>query len=400
MASLGAMTSADAGARTRPEGATDTVGRDDALDGVRAIAVVLVVLTHAAFMTGFTSTGGFLGRLAGRGDFGVYLFFALSGYLLHARFLRAAARGIRLSLTGYAWRRAARVLPAYWAALLVVVLAERPSSRISLLHAAGLQIYTSDRSIPSFSQAWSVATELSFYAALPVLALILEVLRARSPRAPIAALAVLSLAALAGLLASQAVEVGRDVLPERLLTGVAPVFLVGMALAEAGVHPTTRWAERWRARAADPWQCWALSAGCYVLATTPITGSLLLAPSQGPQLSVRVALGAATAGAFLLPVVLGPVSMPRGLLGSRLPRWLGRISYGVFLWHLPVFSAIFAVTSLPPFRGGLIPLLALGIPVTLALAEISHRLIEQPLIDWAGGRNRSAQAEPATSPAG
>ena len=64
-----------------------------ALDGLRAVAALLVVVTHAAYLTGFTVNGGLLGRLAGRGDFGVAIFFALSGFLLHHRLVSDARDG-------------------------------------------------------------------------------------------------------------------------------------------------------------------------------------------------------------------------------------------------------------------------------------------------------------------
>ena len=95
-----------------------------ALDGLRAVAALLVVATHAAYLTGATTSGGLLGRLAGRGDFGVAIFFALSGFLLHHG-LAADARDGRTDLRAYAVRRAARVLPAYW--LTLVPSSWRPS---------------------------------------------------------------------------------------------------------------------------------------------------------------------------------------------------------------------------------------------------------------------------------
>ena len=64
-----------------------------ALDGLRAVAALLVVATHAAYLSGFTVNGGLLGRLAGRGDFGVAIFFALSGFLLHFRLVSDARDG-------------------------------------------------------------------------------------------------------------------------------------------------------------------------------------------------------------------------------------------------------------------------------------------------------------------
>ncbi|HRA45859.1 MAG TPA: hypothetical protein PKX29_12275, partial [Phycicoccus sp.] len=54
------------------------------------------------------------------------------------------------------------------------------------------------------------------------------------------------------------------------------------------------------------------------------------------------------------------------------------VSYGIFLWHLPVFFGLYAVSGVELFRDGLLPLLAIGVPVTLALAAMSHQWIELP----------------------
>lgn len=367
----------------RLRGPNPTSRRDLALDGIRALAVGLVVLTHAAFMTGFTQTGGFLGKLAGRGDFGVYLFFALSAYLLHRRFLAAELEGRALSLWAYALRRAARVLPAYWITLAVVVAVARPPLRSVVLHAFNVQIYQTDPPINSFSQAWSVATELSFYAALPLAALGLARLRRHNPEWPVRALLLTIIGCAAALAFSPAVTVGRDVLPERLLPGVAPVFCTGMLLAEVSAVPSGSVARRVAHWTADPLGCWAVAVAGFVLATTPITGSLLLDPTSGPQLTARILLGSGVAGALLAPVALGVPNSLRALLEAPLVAWFGQVSYGVFLWHVPVFSALFAVTGAPFFRGGFLLLLVGGLPVTVLLAWLSHRFVEAPAISWA-----------------
>ena len=143
-----------------------------ALDGLRALAAGLVVLTHAAFLTGFGASGGLVGRLWARGDFGVGIFFALSGFLLHRGFLAKAGRG-GLDVVGYTLRRAARVLPAYWVTLAAVVVFAHPPLRDWLLHAALLHIYVPDAWISSFGQSWSLATEISFYAVLPLVVIAL-----------------------------------------------------------------------------------------------------------------------------------------------------------------------------------------------------------------------------------
>lgn len=89
------------------------MGRDPALTGLRAIAALAVVGTHAAFATGVL-THGYLGALTARLDIGVAVFFVLSGYLLFRPWVRAAADGIPApSVRRYGRHRVRRILPAY-----------------------------------------------------------------------------------------------------------------------------------------------------------------------------------------------------------------------------------------------------------------------------------------------
>ena len=347
-----------------------------ALDGLRAIAAVMVVATHAAYLTGFGVSGGLMGRLWSRGDFGVGIFFALSGFLLHRGLL--ARRLDRTEAKAYALRRVARVMPAYWVALAAVVIFANPPARDWALHAAGLQIYVSDAWISSFGQSWSLATEISFYLALPLLVLALKPLRRRHSALPIVVLSAATvILTLASGLGSGEIF-GEDVLFNLWLHARAPQFLIGMICAEALLvpgHPIARVFRRW---GSDVILCLAIAGGAFLLATTPIAGALTLDPATASEIIVRTALCTLVAFALLLPLTHGLASTYSAALSRPTMRWLGVISYGVFLWHLPVFTALYDVTGLPAFSGGLAPLLAVGVPVTLLLADLSHRWVETP----------------------
>ena len=347
-----------------------------ALDGLRLLAATLVVLTHAAFLSGAVNSAGIWGHLMGRGDFGVAIFFVLSGYLLHRGFIRGREPFTRRHLRAYAVRRAARVLPAYWIVLAVVVVATRPSVRDLILQALGLQIYVADSHLPAFSQSWSIATELSFYAVLPLAALGLAHARRRDPGRP--------LKMLAGFL-------------ERWLPARSASFALGMLLAEACArpdHPVSRYLTRLAAR---PGPLLGLGAAAYLLATTPVAGLLTLGTVGGGRLAVKMALSCVVAAAVLLPLVLGPDNVWRRGLAHPAAAGLGRISYGIFLWHVPVFTALYAVTGLVPFTGGLLPLLSAGVPVTLALAALTYVVVERPLMIWAA-RQGDEQGEQGHRP--
>lgn len=357
-------------------------GRLPALDGLRAVAALLVVVTHAAYLTAFTVNGGLVGRLAGRGDFGVAIFFALSGFLLHQHLVADDLAG-RTDVKAYAVRRFARVMPAYWVTLAVVVAFSQPPVRTVVAQAFAVQTYLPATDIDAFSQSWSIPTEVSFYVVLPLVVWGLARIRPRHPDAPVALLAGSAVLAVVVLAFVPVGEVGQDVLIERWLPARWPNFAVGMVLAELLLRPDTRWGRAVRRLARDSGGCLVLAAAAYLLATTAIAGPLTLGPVSGTQLSVRLVLSTAVAGLLLAPLVLGRDDAWAAALSSPVVRGVGKVSYGLFLWHLPVFTGLFAVTGAKFFSGGMAPLLAVGLPVSLVLAWLSHVAIELPAMRWA-----------------
>lgn len=356
-----------------------------ALDGLRAVAALLVVATHAAYLSGFTINGGLVGRLAGRGDFGVAIFFALSGFLLHFRLVSDARAG-DTDVKAYAVRRAARVLPAYWVTLAVVVAFAQPPVRTVVAQALTVQTYLPAADIDAFSQSWSIPTEVSFYIVLPLVVWLLERARRRDPDLPVQLLigsAVLTTVALAFVTVGQ---IGEDVLIERWLPARWPNFAVGMVIAELLLRPESRLARAARRLARDSAGCLVLAGAAFVLATTPIAGLLTLGPVAGVQLSARLALSTAVAGLLLAPLVLGRDDAYSAALASTPARNVGTVSYGLFLWHLPVFAGLYALTGAQVFAGGIVPLLAVGLPISLFLAWLSHVIVERPAMRWAARR--------------
>ena len=206
-----------------------------AVEGMRACAAVGVVVTHVAFQTGHT--GGITGRLFGRFDLAVAVFFALSGFLLwrgHA----AAARGLRpVPPTGHYLRsRIVRIMPGYLVAV-VVILTLLPDAKadltVWLANLSLTQIYVPLTLTAGLTQMWSLSVEVSFYLALPLLALLARRVPVRARIPVIAAAAVASF--------------GWALIPFDAPYGVNPLnwppaffswFAAGMLLAELTVSPS------------------------------------------------------------------------------------------------------------------------------------------------------------------
>jgi peptidoglycan/LPS O-acetylase OafA/YrhL len=315
----------------------------------------------------------------GRFDLGVAVFFALSGYLLYGPFVRARESGGRAPSTRvYLLRRAVRVLPLYWLVLVVVVLAVRPGAATGFANLFLVQIYVPETLLESYTQTWSLATEVAFYAVLPLLAVAAG--RARRPDVVLGAMVVGGWLA-AGL--SGLWEIGGETLAPRWLPAHLSWFAVGMLVAEARDGRPRAWTLALRDLAARPGTCGALAAGAFLLATTEVAGPLTLGPVSGLQAVGKEVLGAVVAGSLLAACALGtPGGELVRVLGSRVGRYLGQVSYGVFLWHLPVLTAFYAVTDLPLFSGHLGYVLSMVVPATLLLSTLTFHLVEQPLMRW------------------
>lgn len=363
------------------------------LEAYRGLAAVLVVLTHVGFSSGAALRGRWAGPLA-RLDFGVAVFFVLSGFLLFRPFLRAAVgSGPPVRLRRYAWHRVVRLLPAY-AALLVGTALLVPDARgkgsREWVEAAGLlQIYTGRQLLPGLTQTWSLATEVSFYVALPLLALVLVGRAGRTGGAGRRSAA----RAAAGLLLLVAVSLCwrlgwslRDTTSTQLgwLPGYLDWFAGGMALALVLEHPALAGLrQRVRLSAASVGAWTAVGVAALWLVMTPLGGPYDLSRGAPGNLLVKHLAYLVAAVALLVPAVLapapdGPVSGWRALALSRPAQWLGRVSYGLFLWHVAVLEGVRAATGHVVFSGGFWWLLAATLGGGLLMAWLSWTFVEQP----------------------
>ena len=356
--------------------------RVPALDGLRGAAVAGVLAYHAGF--GW-ARGGFLG---------VSLFFTLSGYLITSLLLHEHATTGRIRLGVFWVRRARRLLPAAVVALAGIVVfgatvaggSQLRALRGDVLGALGYVAnwrfvaagtsYGDLWSAPSPVQHfWSLAIEEQLYVVLP-LAVVGALTFGRGRRSVVGA--VLATGLLASLAATFLVDdqlrayYGTDVRAAELLVG-ALVAVVVAARPEAGSRSRTLPV--------------AGTAALVALAVAWVTTS---------QSSAWLYDGGLLAHAALATIVIAAVrrgGLAASLLTTAPLRWLGRISYGAYLYHWPLFL------WLDPARTGLdgTALAVLRVAASLALAALSAALLEEPIRERRRLAVRSAPAALAAS---
>jgi peptidoglycan/LPS O-acetylase OafA/YrhL len=151
------------------------------LNAVRSAGALMVVATHSAFNTG-EILRGWPGAILGRLDFGVPLFFVLSGFLLSRPFFLAIGRGTQHpSIKHYLWKRFLRIMPLYWL-VVTVALIFTPANHglgpgVWIRNLTLTQLYAPTLLPEALTQMWSLATEVLFYLVMPWLAFLLTLTR-------------------------------------------------------------------------------------------------------------------------------------------------------------------------------------------------------------------------------
>lgn len=379
-------------------------GHQDALDGVRTIAIALVVLTHVAWATGDSTLGGIYWSVIANGTVGVPIFFVLSGLLLYRPWARAALRAEpRPGTRPYLWRRGLRILPAYWVMLAVGMLVFNQAHLGSLRTWGEMITLTQNYALhPWWKQAlgpvqmapiWSLSVEAAFYLALPVLAAALHRFagvggepdgRARRLLYGLVAVVVATFGATAVVrftLSYRWVFYWEHLLPRSM-----PYFAAGMAitvLVEWARH-SERPARAVAAVGEMPGIAWTISGCALVLVSTPLGTPVPGIPQtpQNPwQYLATILLYTVVAVALIAPVACRPDHpMTRRVLGGPTMRGIGLISYGVFLWHQVVIGLWYLVTGRPIFQHDMALVLTATVVVSLLLAGLSYHLIEKPAL--------------------
>ncbi|BDU09175.1 acyltransferase [Nocardia cyriacigeorgica] len=368
-----------------------------ALEGMRGMAALGVLLTHVAFQTAATGIP-VLGRLLERFDMAVAVFFALSGFLLwrpHA----AAARGLGTApgVGRYLRHRAARILPAYWVVVCVVLVllpsaADTAGFRVWLSNLLLLQVFIPLTLTDGLTQMWSLSVEVAFYLVLPLLAFALSGLRGAAAKARIPAVLALGLICL-----------GWNFLPvptpdaihaDNWLPGYLPWFAGGMLLAE--IIFDSRPLLRFRRIAGNQPLMWGVALVFFAISATNFGGPAGLTRAEPWQYAAKMGLGALIGFCLLAPLILRDAdAKPHRWLESPVCQAIGRWSYGIFIWHLAVLSIVFPVFGIIPFSGDFLLVLTLTIAITLPISAASYALVEEPVRRYVRRREQLAAARKA-----
>ncbi len=391
------------------DGAPDH-NRFPALDGLRAVAVGAVVLTHVAFATGRYSRGPGSSILAHL-DVGVAIFFVISGFLLSREWFVAHVEGRQpVRLVAYLWRRALRILPLYWvtvtAALLLLRSNRNATSGDWLRHFALLQIYRPGWLRNGVTQTWSLCTEALFYLVLPAFAvLIVRLARGRLGLLWAATLVCAGLVVLGVVWTLYFWSSGAAWLATAQLWLPSTIgwFAAGMAMAGVHAHLTTVTPDEaprlaWiRELGAHPGVCWSIAACAYLLVVTPLSGPLGLTFRTPEQGLVRSLLYLVVAAALVWPAVFGASPLVLAVLANRPMRYLGDVSYGVFLLHLLVLEGVQNLLDSPLGSGSVVTIYLLTLALTIPVAGLAFRWLERPAMSLrrlVPSRRRSAPTRP------
>jgi peptidoglycan/LPS O-acetylase OafA/YrhL len=351
------------------------------LDGLRGVAVALVLLLHLSFFAGIGVGGGsaspsLLKAVVDRGYVGVSIFFVLSGFLLAAPFIRwRLGGGPPVSVRAFWLRRLWRIQPPYASvvvasAMLVFVGIPLSSGHViaSLLD-AHQPVF--GRANPVFVPAWSLEVEMQWYFAIPFVAMLLS--NKDRMRRYLAA-GTLCLISLAFQLTVDAASTRTDA----MLLSWLPYFLVGWLICDLQ-HTSTR-----SRRAGSP-RSWDVVS----LVGWP---ALFLLVSTW---SLQITAGPIVVGALTVAAMRGQVT--GWCMRRRWLVWSGQISYSSFLVHYPIFLLARRLLGPAPtdsFVGAVLYWAVILLPITFCLAAAFHRWVERPFAEgtaptWIIGHTRT-----------
>jgi len=338
------------------------------VEGLRAVAIVLVVLFHGGLKV---LSGGYVG---------VDVFFVISGFVITGLLLRERSASATTSFLSFYGRRSKRIIPAATLVIVATVVATywvlgavygNPTADdgrwtavfLANFHFASVGSNYLDQTQPPspLLNFWSLAVEEQFYLVYPALFVAIAALGAKVT------------------------------FRTRLVIGLVLIIVASFTLSvlQTGTDPTVAYYSPFT-------RAWELALGALVAAATPwllrtpkVIGGVLTWLGLGAIAFSAVAFSATTAypGSLAVVPVLGaglviaggmaaPKWAAESVLGLQPFRWVGRISYSLYLWHWPILiiAADEAGKTSLPFRQNLVWLL-----LALGLSIVSYRLVENPI---------------------
>jgi peptidoglycan/LPS O-acetylase OafA/YrhL len=394
------------------------------LDGLRALAALSVLCFHA-WLYGFDTPSAVVrdslfDRIMFETRLGLIFFFVLSGYLLYRAFARAAltreaegapgalgvARGTgrggaspelsgrgRVNVRRYARRRVARIVPAYWLAMLGTIAllwgdSGTPGVRLPdvadlPLFAVFAQNYSLDTIMTLNPVTWTLCVEAAFYVLLPVIGYVAWRL---GPRARVRqALLVGSFIPLGIVWNQIAHDNGWNIIATKALPAYLPYFAFGMLLA--------LWSEWRRERGAvalGPRATAALVVGGFAIVVGDGYWHATAAPrAVNPILAVLADVPAGLGFALVVAAAVAGTGPAIRWMGVRPLAWVGLVSYGVYMWHVPLLLFVRRIDVIPD---AYLPRLLMILGPVLLVAAASWYLVERPMIAWAGRDRPSRRA--------
>jgi peptidoglycan/LPS O-acetylase OafA/YrhL len=324
-------------------------------DGLRAAAVAAVILAH----TWGTAFPG--------GGYGVNIFFVLSGYLITTLLVKEHADTGRISLLKFYARRALRLTPALWIVLgfclMTQVFSSKAAEHIPSIGAAALYVMNWYRAFEInnnqgwiVAHTWSLSVEEQFYLVWAPLLILTLSFGPKAPRWAAAVCFVLSTLACFTLSLSGSslarIYHGFDTRSSDLFVGC---LLALMPLSEA----VREWAARW----------WLVPTAVLLAALwEPIIwlgGSQVIAVAKFPVIGIAINLMAA----WLISAAPGHRRF--AILRHPWVVYLGRISYGIYLWHFVLLQLLYS------HGGSAIVSALIAIPMTVIFAAVSFELVER-----------------------
>ena len=347
-----------------------------AIDGLRAVAVIAVMLYHLGFSW---IPGGFLG---------VDLFFVISGYVITRLLLDSIQRSGGLDLRAFYKARIRRLFPPLVFMIFVTII------YIGIWAPETMRRFVSDSPFalfggmnwwlvfrhtdyfdsisrpPLLQHTWSLGVEAQFYLVWPLI-LLLVLRQFGKAKIPGAALFIAAISGIALLLVSFEVDAANASQVSHVYFGTdthSIGLFLGAALAVSWVPQNLQ--EQVNRRAQD------FIDGIGVIGFVGLLGVFLLVNESDPTLYKLAFPLAGVFGCAILTSIVHPASRFAPILSSRVAVWIGERSYAIYLWHWVVFQVTRPAVDL---EGSTWALYALRILVVFALADISLRLVELPV---------------------